>query len=161
MRPSRFLRLCSMGMAVLFLSSCYSEYKVIPGTRTGDTRTISVTSDVEATTIFPFIPKHYSASLGLANHQNKPVCITDLAVTLKRDNRKNERFLGTLNNDSIILKPGEARCLHFEFAKSSPRFFPHKVSLNMTASVRDSSGRTTISQSLQFIRYMYVNVGGD
>jgi len=37
----------------------------------------------------------------------------------------------------------------------------HKVTLNITARLRDSSGQTAISQSWQYIRYMYVNVGGD
>lgn len=36
-----------------------------------------------------------------------------------------------------------------------------KVTLDITASLGDSSGHSTISQSLQYIRYMYVNVGGD
>jgi len=148
-------------MAVLFLSSCYSEYKAIPGTRIGNTGNIWIQSDVEATTIFPFIPRHYHTVVTFTNQGSKPVYVSNMAVKLQRNPRKNERLLSSLSGDSILLKPGEFRNFQLEFAKRGPVFFPHKVTVDITASLSDSSGHTTISQSLQYVRYMYVNVGGD
>jgi len=161
MRSSQFLRPCCVLMAVLFLSSCYSEYKALPGTRTGNSGHIYVGMDVEATAIFPFIPWRYHTVVTLTNRGSKPVYISSLAVKLKRNGRKNERLLNPLSGDTILLKPGQFRAFPLEFAKHWPVAFPHKVTLDVTASLRDSSGHTTISQSLQYIRYMYVNVGGD
>lgn len=133
----------------------------MPGSRKGSTGPVGVTSDVEAVAIFPFIPKQYSAVLNLVSHENKPVYISNLRVTLKRNTRKNEKYLSGLTSDSVVLQPGRVRRLQLAFAKHSPLFFPHKVTLNITAALRDSSGYTTISQSIQYVRYMYVNVGGD
>jgi hypothetical protein len=148
-------------MAVLFLNSCYSEYKAIPGTRIGNTGDIYIQSDVDATAIFPFIPRYYRTIVTLTNQGNKPVYISGMVVKLKRNSRKSERLLSSLSGDTILLKPGEFRAFPLEFAKRGPVAFPHKVTVDVTASLRDSNGQTTISQSLQYIRYMYVNVGGD
>jgi len=150
-----------MLMAVLFLSSCYSEYKALPGTRAGNTGHINIRSDVGATAIFPLIPRHYRVVVTLTNQENKSVYISGLVVKLKRNSGKNERLLTSLSGDTILLKPGEFRAFPLEFAKRGPVAFPHKVTLDVTASLRDSSRQTTITQSLQYIRYMYVNVGGD
>ena len=148
-------------MAALFLSSCYSEYKALPGTRAGDSGHIYVGMDVEATAIFPFIPWHYHTVVTLTNRGSKPVYISGLVVKLKRNGRKNERLLNPLSGDTILLKPGQFRAFPLEFSKRWPVAFPHKVTLDVTATLRDTSGHTTINQSLQYIRYFYVNVGGD
>ena len=148
-------------MAVLFLSSCYSQYKDIPGTRRGDSGHIFVGMDVEATAIFPFIPRHYHTVVTLTNRGNKPVYITNMVVKLKRSWGSNERLLNPVSGDTILLNPGQFRAFPLEFAKRWPVAFPHKVTLDVTASLGDSSRHTTISQSLQYVRYMYVNVGGD
>ena len=161
MKPAQFLRLLSIAMAVLFLNSCYSEYKIIPGSRTGDIGRLNVNADVQAVSIFPFIPRQYRVALYLSNPDKTSVYLSHMVVTLKRSPRKNEWRAPDLNADSLAFKPGDFQKLQFVFTRHNPLFFPHKVTLNVSAGLRDSSGQTNISQSLQFIRYMYVNVGGD
>lgn len=160
MRPSQSIKLCLPALFALFLSACYSEYKIVPPTQTGYGG-IGVQSSVDATAIFPLIPKDYRVQLKLNNNTAQNVCLSHVVVSLKRHGRKNERLLSALKGDSVQLKPGENSLLSFDFKRHSPLFFPHKITLDVTASLRDSSSQKTIMQGQQFVRYMYVNIGGD
>jgi hypothetical protein len=150
----------ALAFCLLLLSSCYSEYKAVSYNPVLKPP-VDLTTYVYGST-FSILPvfrvENYTAHLYFENKGDTMYRITNLQLNLKNAFSKSEKKI-IKSTDSVVLYPGGKVQLKYAFPGKS-RLFPHKVALQITASLQQANQLSTISQTYYFTRYMYFNPGG-